>query len=109
MITEDKTLERPEGLSKAGQKAYTIIMEFLKEKDLTFTGGCKAFCSPKEWGERFGNNSELVVVHDGGDLAKVFNLDYMEYKLNNAMTEELRKHGLFFEQCTSWYSAVYPT
>lgn len=73
-------------------------------------GGCPAFWSPDKWrerGERFGTDSLLVLVHDGGDLAPCCNFDYGAPLCVRALEEELRKLGLFVEACTSWYSAVY--
>ncbi len=49
----------------------------------------------------------LVVVHDGGDLAPVFNWAYERYALIEELRVELERVGLFAEQCTSWYSAIY--
>jgi hypothetical protein len=103
-------LERPQGLSDVGNVAHALIRAFLEELELTHTGGCKAFYSPSEWrdrGEKYGLESELIVVHDGGSLSRVFNLDYMLYDLNNELQEMLATRGLFCEQCTSWYSAIY--
>jgi len=111
MTTETRNdLAKPEGLSAAGEKAYAAIAEFLKTFDLEYTGGCKAFYSPKEWkerGEDYGLESELIVVHDGGDLASIFNLDYGCYDLNAKMDEALRRHGVWMESCTCWYTAIY--
>jgi hypothetical protein len=73
-------------------------------------GGCRAFYSPDEWakrGEEYGTKSLLVVVHDGGDLASACNMDYCEYGMHDHMVKTLEKHGLYIEQCTCWYSAVY--
>lgn len=78
-------------------------------KDAT-GGGCTAFYSPDKWkqrGERFGTNSLLVIVHDGGDLAPFCNLDYCNHRCVERLAARLQKLGLFVEQCTSWYSAVY--
>jgi len=103
-------LERPRGLSFAGNLAYETIMEVMKTNEMTNVGGCKAFYSPREWAERgeyYGTGSELIIVHDGGALAYFCNLDYMAYNLHDALQSALAEHGLFCEQCTSYYSAVY--
>lgn len=103
-------LEIPSGLSEQGLAAAKEILKFLEEKGMTFTCGCKAFHSPKEWEERgeiYGTKGELVIVHDGGDLAHIFNIDYENYDLFEEMRERLHKFDVFVEQCTSWYSAVY--
>lgn len=73
-------------------------------------GGCQAFYSPDKWkerGETYGHGSLLIVVHDGGDLAPYCSLDYGCYGLNGRMVEALSKAGVYVEQCTSWYSAIY--
>lgn len=70
----------------------------------------RSFYSPKEWkarGERYGLQSELIVVHDGGDLASFFNPDYGSWKLQSAMNEALEKVGYYAEPCTTWYTAIY--
>jgi len=73
-------------------------------------GGCKAFYSPSEWvkrGEQFGHNSELIVVHDGGDLAPWFNWAYEQDALVACLVSALAEHGLYYESCECWYSAIY--
>jgi hypothetical protein len=126
-IATNTTLDMPEGLSAKGKKAHAIIVEFLKAHELTYTGGCTAFYSPTAWqarGEEYGKKSELIVVYDGGDLRPVFSMDaaydldcmvYQEtgkpsttpYSLYEGMAAKLREVGLYFEECTGWYAAVY--
>jgi hypothetical protein len=109
-MTDQHTLTRPEKLSDLGNAAYDRIMEYLHEKGLTNTGGCKTFYSPKEWadrGEDYGTDSLLIIVHDGGDHARAFSWDYEDYKTIEGMVETLKPLGLFPEQCTCWYSAIY--
>ncbi len=119
-------LAMPEGLSDAGRRAHEIIVAYLQAHELTNTGGCKAFYSPAEWAEReesYGLTSHLVVVYDGGDMRPAFSMDaaydldcavYREtgkqrqpYALYEGMQEKLREAGLYFEECTRWYAAVY--
>lgn len=126
MTTTLNTLDMPENLDDAGRRAYEIIVAYLRQHDLTHTGGCKAFYAPVEWAEReeqYGTQSRLVVVYDGGDLRPVFSMDaaydldcaiYEEtgktrepYSLYEGMQDKLREAGLYFEECTRWYSAVY--
>ena len=74
------------------------------------SGGCRAFWTAEEWlarNEKYGTDSVLVLVHDGGDLATVCNWDYGRYDLSEKLTEALKVAGYYYEQCTSWYSAVY--
>jgi len=97
-------------LSPEGQRAHAAFVAFLVSKGMTYSGGGQTFFSPEEWAERgedYGKKSLFVIVHDGGDVAPVCNLDYECYSLNNEMVEEMSKHGVFIEQCTSWYSACY--
>jgi hypothetical protein len=126
----DKTnaLAMPEGLDDAGRRAHEIIVTYLRRHDLTDTGGCKAFYSPVEWKareEKHGAESHLVVVYDGGALRPVFSMDaahdldcghYQQtgkrrepYALYEGMQEKLREAGLYFEECTGYYAAVYST
>lgn len=73
-------------------------------------GGCQAFYTPQEWAERgeYGKNSVLILCHDGGALAPYCNFDYMRYECIDQMNNALKAIGYYCEQCTSWYSAVYP-
>ena len=103
-------LDVPMGLSKHGNKAAQVILDVLRRNNATYTGGCKAFYTPEEWktrGEKYGLKSELVVVHDGGDLAPHFNFDYEEYNHCEDMNFALEDNGLYHEPCTSWYTAIY--
>ena len=73
-------------------------------------GGCKAFYKASEWrarGEDYGTDSELVVVYDGGDLYSICNTTAGCPSFDDSLQEELFKKGYFFEQCTTWYGAVY--
>jgi len=90
------------------KKIIAIIKEFLAENDLQADEDI--FYSKDQWAERgesYGLRSELVVTHDGGDMAYVMNLDYEMYELNNRFNEHLRKNGYWYESCTGWYSAIY--
>jgi hypothetical protein len=107
-MTDD--LKMPEGLTEDGVRAYNSIMGFMEARGHTYTGGCRAFYSPQEWKDRreeYGLNSVLIVVHDGGDLAPVFNYSYQCDNLVNAMFDTLKKVGLHSEPCTCWYTAIY--
>lgn len=103
---------KPEGLSEAGSKAYDAIMQIITENGATNTGECKAFYSPTEWekrGESYGKGAELIVVYDGGDHRRFFNMDaaYPTYISHLKMVNALGAEGLFFEECTGWYAAIY--
>lgn len=100
-------------LQNAVEKAIAEAIINCVKKDVKHpdSGGCRAFYSPSEWkqrGERYGQESFLIVCHDGGDLAPYFSLDYKKYGCYNKMEHELEKIGFYQEQCTSWYSAIYP-
>jgi hypothetical protein len=100
-------LTQPKDLSPAGILAYTAITTLVTNHDLQ-TGGCKAFYSPKEWssrGEKYGARSELIIVYDGGELGEVCRLDGAFY---NELVGSLKGYGLYVEECTGWYAAVYP-
>ncbi len=76
------------------------------------TGGCRAFYTPGQWrarGEEHGRNSRLIIVHDGGDLAPLINLDYESYTLHDRFMDRVREMvpGILIEPCTGWYAAVY--
>ena len=105
-------LARPSGLSDLGVTAYNTIIKILRKHNLLSTGGCTAFYSPQQWkarGEAYGQNSELVVVYDGGDLKYAFSMDYAEpgYKIYNEMQAALKRIGLRFEECRCWHAAIY--
>lgn len=106
------TWDIPNGLTRKGREAATLIRDFLREKDITETGGGGRFYTPREWrdrGEKYGTESLLIVTHDGGDHAPAFNMDYLAYELMEELRVRLSAIGVFPEQCTSWYSAIYPT
>jgi hypothetical protein len=103
-------LQQPNDLSNKGKQAHAAIVAFLEKHKLTYTGGCKAFYSPKEWKEReedYGCDSELIVCHDGGDHGDAFSYSRENYKMMEAMNEILKPLGLYSEPCTCWYTAIY--
>jgi hypothetical protein len=129
-MSDERNLGMPERLDEDGKAAYRTIMEYLKAHDLLHTDGCRLFYSPKEWKERkelYGLNSKLIVVYEGADARYCFSMDAccelddqvqelidagLKVKLNRysfyeGLQAELGKVGLYFEECTGWYSAVY--
>lgn len=101
----------PGQLSAYGRAAAEAIVAFLRERVLSDHGGGGKFYTPQEWedrGEQFGLGSVLIVTHDGGDHAAAFNWDYEDYDLVEDLRLALKNVGVYVEQCTSWYSAVYP-
>lgn len=106
-----RTFAEPEGLSPSGRAAYRKIVEVLAKADALYSGGCKVFYSPQEWhkrGERYGLQSELIVVYDGGNHRRFFDSDGLG-SFTKQMVEALNEVGLYFEPCTGWYCAVYPS
>ena len=101
----------PIELSENGKKAAQAIVALLTEElSSPSGGGCKAFYTPEEWqdrGELYGHGAVLIVVHDGGDQARYFNMDYEQYACVERMGAHLGPLGLYAQQCTGWYSAVY--
>lgn len=121
-------LVMPDGLNAQGRRAHDIITTYLKAHRRTDTGGGKAFYSPSQWkerGEQYGTESCLIVTYDGGALRPVLNMDEayaldcvaritgrgkgVPYALYEGMQTKLREAGLYFEECTGWFSAVYST
>jgi hypothetical protein len=115
MQVDNAFIAQPKGLSKKGRQAYRAIVDALRKHGLVYTGGGRAFYSPKEWkdrGEDYGTESQLVVVYDGGDLFYVFNSSmHSEFEKPANVREEIDKRladfGLYVEECTGWYAAVY--
>ena len=105
----DTTTKIPGGLSATGRAAAKAIQKELIASDGE-TGGCRAFYSPKQWrerGEQYGRNAELIVCHDGGDLALMFSLDHECHETHEKVLQALARVGAWAEACTCWYSAIY--
>lgn len=99
----------PSSISAVGKSAHSVILKVLNKYEAE-SGGCKTFYSPKEWADRresYGTKSHLIVVYDGGDVGNFFNMNHGSYKLYEEMQEALAKVGLYFEECTGWYAAIY--
>ncbi len=103
-------LAKPDGLSPLGAQAWRLIVQNLVGMKLTFTGGCRAFYSPKAWRERreeYCLGAVLIVVFDGGDLGAVFAAERAHRAHFDAMDRALRAAGFHVEQGTHWYAGVY--
>ena len=102
--------KKPEGLSPHGKKAYAALMKVIKKFGLD-PGGCTTFYSPAQWkerGEEYGCDSELIVVHDGGEVGYLFSCDYEgSYAAYEACNKALDAVGLWSEPCMCWYTAIY--
>ena len=86
-----------------------LLELFAIEKGLSFGRGCDLY-TPKQWeerGERYGTESELVIVYESEEWLEYFNLDYMQYSKFEEMIAYLAKYGYYAEPCTGWYAAIY--
>ena len=107
-----KDMEIPEGLSPLGKRAAEIILDTADrvQGSPADSGGCRTFYTPQQWwdrGELYGHSAELVVVHDGGDIAKFFNYMYESHHAMREMRNALQAIGVHAEPCTGWYTAIY--
>lgn len=103
-------LRIPDNLMPRAAEAHRVILGVIRRFRATFTGGCRAFYSRREWrerGEAYGTNAHLIVAYDGGDLSDFFRLGGDEGRWR-AMDSALRAVGLYAEECTGWYAAIYP-
>ena len=66
--------------------------------------------------DEFGQRSLLIITHEGTDAARAISLDGAYdygagskdcYSLYDQFSEYLDKMGVYIEQCTRWYSAIY--
>lgn len=109
-LSAEDDLAIPAGLCPLGQAAAEAILAVLRREDRADAGGCRAFYSPAEWearGEKYGQDAVLIVVHDGGDHMAHFAYEREDYEAIDRMADALRPLGLYSEQATVWYSAVY--
>jgi hypothetical protein len=104
-------------LCEQGERARRAILDLLASRRI----GTKdlAFYSPAEWSTRgdYGHRSVLVVVHEGADAGHALGMDkaywtarpgFDCYAAYEAVQDALRSVGLYLEDCTIWYSAIYP-
>lgn len=101
----------PDDLSARAKEAADVVIKAAEEHSPRKSDpGHRDFYSQAEWrarGERYGRDAVLIVVHDGGSLAPLFNLDYEAYKAANKMNKAIRDAGFVSEICTGWYTAIY--
>ena len=105
-----KDMKIPAGLSKRGKEAAEIILDRAAKRDHFSTGGCRAFYTPKEWadrGEPYGEGAVLIVVHDGGDLGPMFELDHFCYDQVEQMMDALGSKGFHPEGMFCWCTAIF--
>lgn len=126
-LRQEHNLAIPAGLDAKGRRAHKIVVAYLREHGCADVG-CKVFHAPADWAKRheYGARSHLVIAYDGGgsvrpvfsmDAAYAVDCDHYQrtgksrepYGLYEGMQRKLRAAGLYFEECTGWYSAVYST
>jgi hypothetical protein len=57
---------------------------------------------------RYGQGSVLILIHEPGDPLRPYcNYDCYEYEKIDALTDALSEIGLYVQDCTGDYSAVY--
>lgn len=98
----------PAGLCAEGRAARRALLK-LAGYD-SYHGGGPAFYTPEEWrarGEQYGCNSLLVIVHECSTLGRFLSYDEFDYAAIDRLNKALDKLGLYAEQCTRWYSAIY--
>jgi hypothetical protein len=95
----------PAGLSEEGNTAWATVTRVLLEQKATQAGvNRQVFVNPSEWPTQL--DAELLVVHDGGDHAPYFNLDYGAYLNRAIMDGALREVGLYIEPLTPQHSMI---
>ena len=103
-------LKAPETTNKHTLKAWKTIVQFLTEREMDYTGGCKAFYTGEEASKYHGfdtSSAALVVHYDGGSLRYVFNRDWETVSLVDKMDQALEEAGFYREELSCWSSAIY--
>lgn len=103
-------LDIPENLSVQGKAAVEVIIKRVRADQANPIGLEQAFCSAQDWadrGEKYGLKSELIIIHDGGDLGPYFSYDRENYNAIEKMDKDLHEIGMYAQQCTRWYTAIY--
>lgn len=108
----NRDLEIPAGLSARGAEAARLIRRYLLTNELTYTGGCQAFYTPREWrerGEPYSQGAVLIVVHEGSEVAYLFDYDKVNgnYSAMEQMAEILGRAGFLAESMNGWSTAIY--
>lgn len=106
-----KDFDVPDNATEEQKTLCKLITSWCVDRKLVSTGGCKVFYTAEDWlnrGQVYGREATLIIAHDGGDMARVCNIDYEAYDLVDKFAKFLETHGYYMEQCTSWYSAIYP-
>ena len=102
----------PTGLSRKARKLALALAKLAKERN--WNAGQKVFWSPKQWrdkGEPYGENSSLIILHEGGDHAPFFSMDYSyeagSYDQYEEQLKFLSGYGFWSEGIYRWSTAIY--
>lgn len=101
--------EIPDGLSQTGQAASITIRDYLAEHDCLDDSGAVGFRTPQQWeakGEEPLPDAELIILHDGGNVAAAFDTARGDRELKNGLRERLSGQGAVLVQCMSWFSTI---
>lgn len=105
----------PADADALGRAAYATLARFLAERGIAATD-LILYTGPawKARGESYGHGAALVVVHDGAPAGRFLSMDKAYwtgrpgcYDGYEALQESLRAAGLYMEDCTVWYTAIY--
>jgi len=110
LVRVDRDLAIPPELSPRGKEAARLILDFLLGERLTGTCGCRAFYSPKQWkerGKKYGHDSLLILVYDGGDISTCMDPAEGQHELVDRFMENLEQNGFVIERLSHWCSAIY--
>lgn len=101
--------DEPEDLSERGKIAYMIVRAWANKYELT-SGGNQVFQHPKENTSGYGEDSELVLIYDGGDMYSIFNCygRPQQIVIQDELNEKLAQNGLFMEFNNHWSASIYP-
>ena len=103
----DMSLNIPEGLCSAGEKAARAIVELLEARGATYTGGCPAFYSPETHGEWYGDAAVLVVCYENNDLTTHLDIATHCAESYQAMVKMLEFVGCWHENINCSVSVIY--
>ena len=108
--TFNSDLKAPETITKTGARAWKVIVEYLTNREMDYTGGCKAFFTGLEAEKYHGYklaDAVLVVHYDGGNLRYCFNRNWETTNLVDEMERALEDAGFCVQPSTNWASAIY--
>lgn len=105
-------------LDAPGIAARDAILALLAERGISDRHlGFYSAAAWKDRGESYGTESALVVVHDGAPAGFLLSMDKAYWRARpgidcyegyEALQARLLPLGLYLQDCTVWYSAIYP-